>query len=173
MKSGLEKERKFLIKLPLSEEAKSIIIDKADAPASIVQTYLEVKPGYSERVRMVSVEMWGKQMPAHYSHTIKTFVSAGVNQETEGPISQKQYADFLMRADDSLDDISKTRYFVTWAGKLFELDLFHEQHEGLAILEVELNDMDEEVELPPFLEVIREVTSEKEYSNASLAAKKN
>lgn len=173
MKSGLEKERKFLIKLPLSQEAKEIVIDKADAPAHMVQTYVQVKEGYAERVRMVSVEMWGHTMPPHYFHTTKQYVSPGVNQEEEEQIDPAMYHKLLMVADPSLDEITKTRYFVTWGGKLFELDLFHEQHEGLAILEIELTDMEEALELPPFLEVIREVTSEKAFSNAALAAKKN
>lgn len=173
MKSGLEKERKFLIRFPLSQEAKEIVLDKADAPAHMVQTYLEVKDGFCERVRMVSVEMWGRNMAPHYYHTTKKFISPGVNQEDEEQITRTEYHELLMKADPSLNEIVKTRYFVTWAGKLFELDLFHEQHEGLAILEIELTDMESVFELPPFLEVIREVTAEKEFSNAALAAKKN
>lgn len=174
MKSSLEQERKFLIKLPLSEEANEIIIKNADAPAHIIQTYLKSdSENLVERVRMISVEMWGKTMYPHYSHTIKKFISPGVNEEFEEPISREGYLQFLLKADNALDDVSKTRYYVTWGGKLFELDLFHEQHEGLAILEIELADMSESFELPPFLEVIREVTSEKEYSNFNLALKKN
>lgn len=173
MKSGLEQERKFLIKLPLSQEAKEIIIDKADAPAHIVQTYLQVKDGVSERIRMVSVEMWGRTMAPHYYHTTKKFISPGVCQEDEEQITRDEYQRLLATADPSLDDIVKTRYYVTWVGMLFELDLFHAQHDDLAILEIELIDMEAAVELPPFLEVIREVTAEKEYSNAALATKKS
>lgn len=173
MKIALEKERKFLIKLPLSQEAKEIVIDNADAPANIVQTYIRVAEGISERVRMVSVEMWGRNMCPHYYHTIKKFVSHGINEEAEESISQHDYIKLLMKADPSFTDIEKTRYYVSWAGELFELDIFRGKYEGLAILEIELTDIDSSVELPPFLEVIREVTSEKEYSNASLAVKKN
>lgn len=169
MKSDLEKERKFLIKLPLSQEAQDIIINNSDAPAHIVQTYLDVQDNYSERVRMTSVEMWGRMMPAHYSHTVKKFVSPGINEESESCISQSEYETNLENSDSELENISKTRYFVNWKNKIFELDMFHAQHEGLAILEIELQDMTESVELPPFLEVIREVTGEREYSNSSLA----
>lgn len=173
MKIALEKERKFLIKLPLSQEAKELIIDNADAPANIVQTYIRVAEGISERIRMVSVEMWGRNMYPHYYHTIKRFISPGVNEEAEESISQHEYIKLLMKADPSFSDIEKIRYYVSWCGELFELDIFGGKYEGLAILEIELTDMDKPIELPPFLEVIREVTSEKEFSNASLAVKKD
>ena len=49
------------------------------------------------------------------------------------------------------------------------LDEFAAPHEGLFILEIELAHEDDPVDLPPFLDVIEEVTGRFEYSNYALA----
>lgn len=174
MTSHIETERRFLIKLPLSQEAAEAIMDKADAPAHIVQMYLKQETDWITRVRMVTVEMWGKQMIPHFTMTSKRHIAQGINEETpDAPLTIDSYNLLLSQVDPAKQAVEKTRYFVTWAGKLFELDIFHGVHEGLAILEIELTDMSESFELPPFLEVVREITNEKEYSNVNLATRKN
>ena len=50
--------------------------------------------------------------------------------------------------------------------------MFKGHLKGLAILEIELDDKDDTVELPPFLPVIKEVTDDKKFTNFSLADKK-
>ncbi len=52
---------------------------------------------------------------------------------------------------------------------MFELDLFEKELEGLAVLEIELDSMDDEVELPPFLNIAREVTHDEKYRNSKMA----
>jgi CYTH domain-containing protein len=42
----------------------------------------------------------------------------------------------------------------------------------LAILELELKDKNQKIELPPFLDIIKEVTEDKSFNNFSLADKK-
>ena len=42
----------------------------------------------------------------------------------------------------------------------------------MAILEIELEDINDKVELPSFLKVIKEVTEDKRFSNFNLANKK-
>ena len=118
----------------------------------------------------MTVDMWGASF-AHFTHTTKKFVSAGINEEVEVLLNKDKYDASISRADLTKESIDKVRYFIPWADKLFELDIFGGSHEGLAILEIELTSMDEPFELPPFLEVIREVTAEKEYSNNQLADK--
>jgi len=65
--------------------------------------------------------------------------------------------------------VSKTRVIFDWEGHTFELDLFMSPATMAPMLEVELKSMDEEVVLPPFLKIEREVTGEKEYTNWQLA----
>jgi CYTH domain-containing protein len=171
MTTKLEIERKFLVKLPLSEEAEKALLDYP--PNNITQVYLIGKhAGDVERVRSSSIKCLGATF-SHFTHTRKTFISSGTNEETEIDVDEKRYKrEVAKHSDPEKNSIVKVRHFVEWKGRLFELDIFEGAHKGLAVLEIELKDINEDVELPPFLEIIREVTDEKEFSNFNLASKK-
>ena len=62
--------------------------------------------------------------------------------------------------------IEKTRYAVDWAGKVWEVDVFAGENEGLVVAEIELDREDEVVEKPPW--VGEEVSGDPRYYNASL-----
>ena len=64
--------------------------------------------------------------------------------------------------------ISKDRYCLAWQGKYFELDVYPFWRDK-ATLELELLSEDQEFELPDFVTLIRDVTTEKEYRNKRLA----
>lgn len=65
--------------------------------------------------------------------------------------------------------IEKTRYKLEYEGHVWEIDLFHGRHKGLATAEVELQDPDETVELPPW--VGQEVSDNPQYYNVAMALK--
>jgi CYTH domain-containing protein len=62
--------------------------------------------------------------------------------------------------------IDKTRYLVDYKGHTFEVDEFYGDNEGLVVAEIELNDKEEDFELPPFIG--KEVTGDAKYYNSSL-----
>lgn len=62
--------------------------------------------------------------------------------------------------------ISKTRYEVTFAGYLWEVDIFEQDNKGLIIAEVELTSEQEQPEWPPW--VLQEVTGDTRYYNSNL-----
>jgi CYTH domain-containing protein len=64
--------------------------------------------------------------------------------------------------------IHKTRWCLTFYGHYYELDLYPFWQDR-AVLEVLLGDEEEEFRIPDFLQVIREVTKDREYDVASLA----
>ncbi|MBR5137042.1 MAG: CYTH domain-containing protein [Clostridia bacterium] len=66
--------------------------------------------------------------------------------------------------------IYKTRRVIHMDNLTWEVDFFHDFHEGLIIAEVELDSEEQEITLPNF--VGREITREKGYSNAALSLKK-
>jgi CYTH domain-containing protein len=76
-------------------------------------------------------------------------------------------------ADELLDRlcprplIEKTRYRVPWAGRVWEVDVFEGENEGLVLAEVELPSADAAVELPPWAGA--EVSEDPRYYNANLA----
>jgi len=77
-----EIEKKFLLKsLPKEEPSEVIEID---------QYYLEVDEIW-ERCRMCNSNVKG----VYYVHTIKTYVSKGVNMEDEKIVSKSEYEEFV------------------------------------------------------------------------------
>ncbi|MBR2723144.1 MAG: CYTH domain-containing protein, partial [Lentisphaeria bacterium] len=67
--------------------------------------------------------------------------------------------------------IEKTRYFLHYAGCLWEVDVFEGRHKGLAVAEIELESEDTVFEMPPFAG--EEVTDDFRYSNFSLSMSEN
>ena len=63
--------------------------------------------------------------------------------------------------------VSKTRYRQMVNGKLWEIDVFHGDNEGLVVAEIELENEDESFEKPIW--ATKEVSFDKRYTNASLA----
>jgi len=63
--------------------------------------------------------------------------------------------------------IEKTRYKVMAEGKLWDVDEFHGENEGLWLAEVELKSEDESVILPKW--AMEEVTGDKPYYNSYLS----
>ena len=65
--------------------------------------------------------------------------------------------------------LEKTRYCLNHAGKLWEVDVFAGENEGLIIAEIELDSEDEKFELPQWVGL--EVSHDARYYNSSLSAK--
>ncbi len=156
-----EVERKFLIKKPTEEEiAKLGCISKTN----IIQTYLKKKEGIAERrIRQRGTVEDGFS----FYYTEKTDISTGVRLEKESKITQERYLQLLTEADTMMHQISKTRYCFVYKNQYFEMDLYPFSDE-YAILELELNNIDDKYELPP-ITVIKEVTDDKHFRNYSLA----
>jgi CYTH domain-containing protein len=163
-KTHFEIERKFLIEYPDiawledCEECRS---------ANIVQTYLKGEPGVGERVR--SWESGGK---CTYYHTEKRDVTSVRRVETEETVSEKEYKKLLSRADPDRRPIVKTRYLLPYDGHTIEIDVYPFWSDR-AIAEVELSDENEKFSFPDKIKIIKDVTDDKAYRNASLAQKTN
>ncbi len=65
--------------------------------------------------------------------------------------------------------IRKTRYNIAWKVHVIELDLFHDQLEGLAVAEVEFDSVDDSQAFIPPDWFGREVTDQEEFKNRNLA----
>ncbi|TCD15737.1 CYTH domain-containing protein [Pedobacter psychrodurus] len=66
----------------------------------------------------------------------------------------------------SLSELSKTRYEISFSGKLWEVDVFLGDNKGLIVAEIELESEDETFDLPDW--VSKEVTEEEKYYNSNL-----
>lgn len=155
-----EIERKYLIAWIEPEFLRS----QADCAVwEIEQIYLKAAPGETRRIRRVEED--GR---ARWYKTFKRRLTDLSCVEEEGQISGEDYAQYRMEADSQLKPIAKVRYRIPWQGQVLEFDLYPFWTRQ-AVLEVELRSEDQPVFLPPWVQVIREVTSDHRYKNVSLA----
>lgn len=156
---NFEIERKFLIKYP--EES---ILDSCTDVTEIIQTYLlGSEKGFSERVRKR-----GKEGKYIYTHTSKMHVTDVRRIELENEIGEQEYSELLLRADPERRMICKKRYCLMYKNQLFEIDIYPFWNDR-AVMELELSDEEQSIVFPENIEVIKEVTDDKRYTNASIA----
>ncbi|MGU3492702.1 CYTH domain-containing protein [Xanthobacteraceae bacterium A53D] len=87
--------------------------------------------------------------------------------------AEYEYAIPLNDAQEMLRDlcrrplIEKVRHDVPFGGKVWSVDVFGAENDGLVLAEVELNHPEEDIPLPPW--VGAEVTEDPRYRNSALA----
>jgi CYTH domain-containing protein len=157
----LEIERKFLIKMPNIVDITKLI---SCAKIEIIQTYLcSENPDEVRRIRQR-----GSNGDFVYYYTIKKSITPIKRVEVERKITKEEYLSLLMEAETSLRQIKKTRYCFTWNNIYYELDIYPFWNDK-AIIEIELTSEKQIVNMPNFIELIKEVTDDNKYSNYSLA----
>lgn len=155
----LEIERKFLIEYPdLSRLEEDPLCHKVE----ISQSYID-DPNGGFRIRKR-----GEGDDCLYFLTRKKRISDARRIEIESRITKEEYLKILSDAGENAATVSKDRYCMVYAGKYFEVDIFPFWNDR-ALVEIELKSEDEEFTLPPQFKVIREVTSEREYTNRAIA----
>ena len=155
-----EIERKFLIEYPDLSWLES---HSTCRRIEIIQTYLNSAAGEEVRVRQRGAD--GNYV---YFQTVKRKVSDVKRVEIERRLSQAEYLKLLMEADTTKRQIRKTRYCLTYANQYFEIDVYPFWNDK-AIVEIELSDENTAIVFPKQLKVIKEVTDDEAYKNASLA----
>ena len=156
----LEIERKFLIAYPDLALLQGM---KACRRIPITQAYLNTPEEGQFRVRKR-----GDGEEALYIKTVKYKINDMKRIEIEDYISREEYSAYLRRSDSVQGIISKDRYCLVWHGAYYELDVYPFWGDQ-ATLELELLSEEQPYELPDFLTLIRDVTTEKKYRNMQLA----
>lgn len=161
---NIETERKYLIKLP-----DFFILDSVYGAKKVemLQTYLKkADDGAERRIRKITEN--GK---TSFIYTKKTRIDANSRFEDEKAITKDEYTSLYTEREAEL---SKVRYSFPYADHIMEIDVYPADIGGelfreRAILEVELSDFNENIDFPPEITVIKEVTGMREYSNRALA----
>jgi CYTH domain-containing protein len=145
--------------MPTEIERKFLVTDdtwRASASAArIRQGYLYSDKRLGIRVRTVDDRAF---------LTIKGVKSGLVRAEYEYPIPVADAEEMLALCAAPL--IDKTRYTLEHGGREWIVDVFAGENAGLIVAEVELEDADDDVTLPPWAG--REVTDDPRYLNANL-----
>ncbi len=146
---SVERERKFLV---------ADIPSLPDDGAALRQGYLAIDGSVSVRVREAEKE--------GCTLTVKAG-RGGVRTELEWPLTRDEFEAAWQQTGGRR--VRKTRYRLDYGEHLIELDVFHEELDGLVVAEVEF---DSEQSLDAFQPpgwFGREVTDDERFSNASLA----
>ena len=147
----IEIERKFLVNSNRYRE-------QASSKSVIIQGYLNSDPLRTVRVRL-------RDQIGFLTVKGKSCDSGLSRFEWEKEISLVEAKALLQLCERSV--VSKTRFEVSIAEHLFEVDEFSGPNEGLVIAEIELSSENEEFSNPDWLG--REVTGEKKYYNSNLS----
>lgn len=153
-----EIERKFKVKKVPQE-----ILDTI-TPLELVQTYLEAPEGQERRVRAINNETFviTVKIPKVSSNGL-------IREELEKEISKEDYELFLKQQKGT--QIKKKRYKVPALNNLtYEVDVYEDELKGLIVVEVEFTseELANKFQKPDWFG--KDVTSNKAYKNASLAA---
>jgi CYTH domain-containing protein len=155
-----EIERKWLVDGTWADIVWGIVFEDS----VIVQTYLiPMDDKATERIRQRT-----RGTHREWTHTIKHPTDRlGHRLEAEREITEDEYNELLERKDPTCTQVVKVRRVFEWDGRTWELD--HLSGYGVMLLECELPDLDSEVRTPPWLPIIREVTDDPAWTNASIA----
>lgn len=156
-----EIERKFLIEYP---DIRWLDALPNCRRVEIIQTYLNAPEGDEIRVRQR-----GENGSYIYFQTTKRKISDLKRVEIERRLSKDEYLRLLMDADTSKRQIRKTRYCLTYENQYFEIDVYPFWQDK-AIAEIELSNENTKIVFPKQINVIKEVTEDEGYKNASLAS---
>ena len=158
-----EIERKFLIEYP---DINALEINPKCEKVEIIQTYLKCDDNEETRIRQR-----GKDGNYIYFKTTKRKIDDIKRVEIESRLTKDEYLSLLMEADTAKRQIRKTRYCLTSDNQYFEIDVYPFWNDK-AIMEIELRDENETIVFPSSIKVIKEVTDDDSYKNASLATNK-
>lgn len=159
---ALEIERKYL--LAGAPDFSHPVLQAADR-SEIEQIYLTAAEGEEARIRRRA-----RAGGVVYYHTRKYPVRPGVREEDEREIGSDEYEEMKRDADPERRPILKERLVFTWEGQQFELDSIRQPvSRACFLLEIELSSEEQEVSLPPFLDIAEDVTMDKRFSNAEMA----
>jgi adenylate cyclase len=147
---ALEIERKYLV-----DHVKWSCLDKPKGEV-YRQGYLLTAPDKTIRVRMT---------PDKAFFTIKGSNVGAVRHEFEYEIPLDDAQALLDQF--AVAELSKRRFKIEKAGKVWEVDEFHGANHGLIVAEIELDHEHEVFELPDW--VVAEVTGQEQYYNSSLS----
>lgn len=162
MSIPVEIERKFVIAKP---DIETLSCRCEYTVSEIDQTYLESHEGVTHRVRARSYK--GRTV---YTETKKVRIDRTSAFEDEREIGKEEYDALLLKRMPGTVTLKKTRHTFRHLDRVIEIDIYPDWQRS-CILEVELDSSDDEVRLPDFIKVVREVTGDKKYSNASMSRK--
>lgn len=108
-----------------------------------------------------------------YQYTVRQLRAHNQFVELRRQITHRDYLNLLAQQDDSHYTVHKKRRCFLWQNFYFQLDIYlppcSPRCNGLVLLETYTTLKSSDVKLPPFLDIIKEVTDDMEYSMYKLS----
>ncbi len=156
----VKRQEKYLVDLTKSDIA---YITNNSSCVNIEQVYLQSSEDVEKRIRKVQM---GNSY-TYYMSVYKTLADGTKVIVSEKQIDSKVYDSLMEFKDERYSPVHKKRYYFSYQGEYFYLDIFANDQE-LGILEINVS-ADEKVLIPDFVSVIDQVTNDNKYSNKSMA----
>lgn len=156
----IEIERKYIIKLP---DVNSLSKMPGYTKSEITQIYISSPRNITHRVRK---RVYPEKTVC--TETKKIRIDKCSAYEDEREISEEQFIAIALGQKEGTLPVKKVRHTFSYVGKTVEIDVYP-NWKNTAVLEVELESREERVSLPDFITVVRDVTGDRRYSNASMA----
>jgi adenylate cyclase len=147
---GLEIEHKYLLN---REHWVKVVPHKS---VLLQQAYISTDPEKTIRVRTLNDKAY---------ITIKGKTSGASRLEFEYEIPLNDAHELIKNFSTNL--VEKTRHYVVFEGKTWEVDEFKGANDGLFVAEIELGSEDENYLLPDWVD--ENVTNDQRYANSNLA----
>ena len=155
----MDKKHKYLIQMP---DMSAMIVKYGAVPFNMKQHYLvETNPTIERRIRQ---QKNGSDNLVFY--TEKHTQPDSSKWDTERPISQKEYNQYLLEVDPQLQEVRKTKYRFNYQGQRFEIDVYPFSQDKAVLFCYADHD---EIQLPPEIRVLQDVTGVLDYKNKTLA----
>jgi CYTH domain-containing protein len=159
---NLEIERKYIIKMPPFDLLRC---QPEHTESSILQIYLTHEAGETHRIRR---RKYADKIVCTETRKIRLDTLAAT--EIESQISESAF-DILAKSPlEGTTPIEKTRHTFLYEGRTFEIDIYP-VWKNTAVMEVELPSRETEVVMPDFIEIISDVTADRQYKNFAMSMK--
>lgn len=156
-----EFKKRYLIKYPdISLLEQMEYVEKVE----IEQTYLK-----SDNDEKIQIRKRGIDGEYIYYQT-RTRVQGGQLLQVEKHISKSEYEEKLNRADPTRNKLYRTHYCISENNQYIEIDIYP-FWDDKAILNIDLLDANDEIHIPDYIQVIEDITNNKEYLNSELSKK--
>lgn len=156
-----------------------MLLNKYNMPFEIERKYL-VKHNFWEALLKPEGEYYRQgYIVNEKSKTVRVRVTENhgfitIKGKTDNPVIKPEY-EYRIPKSEALEllngfttnNVEKIRFKIDYEGKIWEIDVFQGDNEGLIVAEIELNSIEESFILPDWID--REVTHEDKYFNASLS----
>ena len=156
----IEYHKKLLVKIPDINKL------KYNKKITIIQNYLySDDDNIEKRIRQ---RRDGESSSFYYTEKNKVKENDNGRLKSERKIDEREYILLLSQVNPEYHQITKDRYCFIYNNQYMSLDIFNFDKEQ-ALLEVSFEKRDTNIEIPNFIEIIKDVTFDNNYKNVEIS----